>query len=92
MTQRYNDNTKKPKLKENQLGILKIYVFYWKIQRRGSGPGESTSGVTYIFVRIHLRSCHILPLKVVQLQLVIQGKMQLQNSNHIVKVGVKATC
>ena len=27
MSQRYNDNTERPKLKENHLGILKIYVF-----------------------------------------------------------------
>ena len=26
MSQRYNDNTKKPKLKETQPGILKIYM------------------------------------------------------------------
>ena len=46
MSQRYNDNTKRPKPKENQLGILKIYAFYQKIQHRASGPGESTAEVT----------------------------------------------
>ena len=34
MTQKYNDNTKRPKLKQNQLGILKIYIFCWKKQQR----------------------------------------------------------
>ena len=34
---------KKPKSKENQLGILKIYAFCQKIQQRASGPGESTA-------------------------------------------------
>ena len=40
MSQRYNDNTKRPKLKENQLRSLKIYTFCQKIQQRVSGPGE----------------------------------------------------
>ena len=34
---------KKPKSKENQLGILKIFAFCQKIQQRASGPGESTA-------------------------------------------------
>ena len=40
MRQIYNDNTKKPKPKENQLGILKIYAFCLKIQQKTSDPGE----------------------------------------------------
>ena len=40
MRQIYNDNTKKPKPKENQLGILKIYAFCQKIQQKTSDPGE----------------------------------------------------
>ena len=32
MRQKYNDNTKRPKPKENKLGILKIYAFCQKIQ------------------------------------------------------------
>ena len=39
---RYSDDTKRPKLKENQLGILKIYTFCQKIQQKVSGPGESS--------------------------------------------------
>ena len=31
MIQRYNDKRKKPKPGENQLGILEIYAFCWKI-------------------------------------------------------------
>ena len=46
MSQRYNDNIKRPKLQDTQLGILKIYVFCQKIQQRVSGPGESAGGVT----------------------------------------------
>ena len=48
MSQRYNDNTKRSKLMENQLGILIIYVFCWKIQQRASGQVESAIGVTYL--------------------------------------------
>ena len=33
MRQRYNDNTKRLKPKENQLGILKIYHFTRKFSR-----------------------------------------------------------
>ena len=64
MSQRYDDNTKRPKPKKKvQLGILKIYAFYWKIQQRALGPGESTAGITTA-VRIHQKSCGIFPLKV----------------------------
>ena len=49
MAQRYNDNTKRPKSKENQLGILKIYEFCQKFQQRASGPGECCWG----YVSIH---------------------------------------
>ena len=40
MRQRYNNNTKRPKPKEDQLGILKIYAFCQKIQQKTLGPGE----------------------------------------------------
>ena len=39
MGQRYNDNTKWPKLRENQLGILETYALCLKIQQSASGPG-----------------------------------------------------
>ena len=85
MSQRYNDNTKTPKPKENWLGNSKIYTFCQKIQERASGiPGESTAEVTYLSMRKH----RMLP----QLYLVVQGRAQLEHSCHIVKVGVKATC
>ena len=53
MSQRYNDNIKRPKPKENQLGILKNYAFCQKIQQRASGPGESTDGVTHLSMTTH---------------------------------------
>ena len=64
MSQRYNDNTERPKLKENQLRILKVYGFCQKVQQRASGPGDSAVGVTYLSMRMHLKSYHIFPLKV----------------------------
>ena len=45
MSQRYNDNIKRPKPHDTQLGILEIYTFCPKIQQRASGPGESVGGV-----------------------------------------------
>ena len=65
MSQRYNDITKRPKLKENRHKILKIYKFCWKIQQRASCLGEGVAGVTYLLMRIHPKRCHIFPLKVV---------------------------
>ena len=62
--QRYNDNTRRPKSKENQLGILKTYAFCQKIQQRASGPEETTSGVTYLLIRMHPKNGRIFPLKV----------------------------
>ena len=64
MSQRYNGNTERPQLKENQSGILKIHVFCWKIQQRGLGPGDSASEDMYLSMRIHPKSCLIFPLKV----------------------------
>ena len=63
ISQSYNNNTKMPNLQDSQLGILKIYAFCQKIQQV-LGPGKNTAGVTYLFMRIHLKSCHIFPLKV----------------------------
>ena len=56
MTQGYNDNTKRPKPKQNKLGILTIYTFCWKNQQRVSGLEESVAGVTYLSMRIYLKS------------------------------------
>ena len=68
MSQIYNDNTKKPKLKENQLGILESLLanlcILLEIQQKALGPGESAVGATYLFLRMHPKSCPIFPLKV----------------------------
>ena len=62
MRQRYNDNTKRPKPKENQLGILKVYAFCQEIQQNTSGPRERCW--CYVFMRMHPKNCCIFPLKV----------------------------
>ena len=50
MSQKYNDNTKRAKPKENQLGILKFYAFCQKIWQKALGPGEHAAGdTTYIW-------------------------------------------
>ena len=56
MSQRYNDNTRRPKLKENQLRNLK----------RALGPGERATGVTYLSECNHKSWC-IFPLKFMHL-------------------------
>ena len=83
MSQTYNDNIKRLKPQDTQLGILKIYAFCWKIQQNELGPGESTAGVTqYLSLTIHCLSQNS----------VVLGRVQLEHSSHIVKIGVIATC
>ena len=45
MSQRHNDNTKRPKLKENQLGILRIYGFFRAIQQRAQVQDRALLGL-----------------------------------------------
>ena len=45
MSQRYSDNIKRPKPQDTELGVLKFFAFYWKIQQKASGPGESSAEV-----------------------------------------------
>ena len=66
MSQRY-DNTKRPKWKENQLGVLEIYIFCWKIQQRALGPTECCWGC--VSMKIHPKNDHILTANVAALRL-----------------------
>ena len=71
---RYNDNTKRPKLKENQLKIFKnIHIL-----PENSAESQAQERVTYLSMRIHWKSCSVVP-----------GRGQLGHSSHIVKVVVK---
>ena len=56
------------------------------------GPGESAAGTMCLSLRILPKSCNIFPLKVAATLLSGSGKDALGHSNHIVKVGVEATC
>ena len=67
MSQRYNDNIKRPKPQERQLEILKTYAFCQKIQQRASVLGESA-------MRIDSKSCCIFHLKVAATLLKGSGK------------------
>ena len=64
MNQVYNDNTKEPKVKENQLGILKISTFCLKTRETVLGPGESFCRITFLSMSIQPKSCQIFPLKI----------------------------
>ena len=70
MSQIYNGNIKRPKAKENQLGILGISSGEFthfagnSAEGLGSGPGESTAGTTLLSLRIGPKSCYIFALKV----------------------------
>ena len=68
MSQIYNDNTKRPKSKENQLGILGIssreFTHFAGNSAYGLGPRESTAATMYPSLRICPKSCYIFSLKV----------------------------
>ena len=68
MNQRYNDNTKRPKPKENQLGILAIssrkFTHFAGNSAGGLGSGRERSwGYVSVFENTP-KSCCISPLKV----------------------------
>ena len=89
MSQRYNDNKKRPKPKENQLGILKVYIFCWKIQLRASR--ERCRGYISIYENTSEKLQHLPQKILLQCYLGAQGRMQLELNSHRVKAGVKAT-
>ena len=69
MSQIYNDNTKRPKSKENQLGILGIsyreFMDFAGNLAYGLGPKrESIAATMYPSLRIYPKSCYIFSLKV----------------------------
>ena len=69
MSQIYNDNTKRPKPKENQLGILGIssreFTHFAGISAEGLGfRRECCWDYVSLSLRICPKSCYIFPLKV----------------------------
>ena len=78
MSQTYDDNTKRPKLKENQLGILPIssrkFTHSVGNSARGLGSGrEHNWGYVSIFENTP-KSCRISPLQVAMTLLSGSGK------------------
>ena len=68
MSQTYNDNLKRPKLQNAQLGILKICTFCLKIQQMALGPGERAAWLMqYVFENKPKN-------------FVVQGRTQLEHS------------
>ena len=74
MSRRYNDNKKRPKLQDTQLGTLKIYAFCRKIQQRALGPGESTTCVTICLWEYTQKVAASSPENFPQIYLVVQGR------------------
>ena len=95
MNQIYNDNTKRPKPKENQLGILGISSREFTHYVGNSAEGlqsrtECCWGYVSIFENTPKKLLHLFPKSCATL-LSVQGKAQLVHSSHIVNVGVEAT-
>ena len=80
----------RPKPKENQPGILKIYAFCQIIQQGASSPGGMLLGLR-IFYENAPGKLQPVPTKSF-CNLVFQGRVQLEHSSYIVKASVKATC
>ena len=78
MSQIYNDNTKRPKLKENQLGILRIlsreFTHFAGNSAEGLGSRRERCWDYYLSLRIRPKSCYIFPLKVAATLLSGSGK------------------
>ena len=84
MSQRYNDNTKKPKPKENQLA-----------SKFGRGP-QVQERVLLVLLSIYENTSEKLLHPSPKIcynftYLVVDGRVQLEHHSHIVKVIVKAT-
>ena len=96
MSQIYNDNIKRPKPKENQLGILgssfREFTHYVENSAEGlQSRRECCWGYVSIFENTPKKLPHLSPKSCTTL-LSLQGKAQLEHSSHIVNVGVEATC
>ena len=80
MSEIYNDNIKTPKPQNILLGTLKIYVFSRNL---AEGLGSTKE---------HCQGYVVSAFENTTKNLVVQGRVQLEHSSHIVKVGVEATC
>ena len=88
MSQRYNGSTQRPKPRENQVGILRIYSLFQKIQQKASGSREGYWGYGLVYENTPEKLLY-LPLKSC---LVVQRRVQLDHSSQILVVCVMAAC
>ena len=80
MNQIYNDNIKKPKPQNIPLGILKLLILPENLAK-GFGSRKE-----------HCWSYVVSTFENTTKNLLVQGRVQLEHSSHIIKVGVEATC
>ena len=59
MTQIYNDNTRRPKPAENQLGIVGISS--WEFTHFTGNSVEGAAGTTYVFENMPKKLLHLSP-------------------------------
>ena len=78
MSQRYNDNTQRPKLKENQQGILGIsskeFMHFSGNSAEGLGSRRERCWDHVFFFENMPKKCYIFPLKVAAILLIGSGK------------------
>ena len=83
-------------MQDTRLGISKIFAFFFLENSVGCLGSRKENYWHYISVFENtpkkLISKSNFSLKLLQLYLVVQGRVQLEYSNHLVKVGVEATC
>ena len=80
MSERYNDNMKRAKPPDTQLGIFKIYIL---LENSAEGRGSRRERCWYYVVSVFENTPQ---------NLVVQGRAQLEHNSHIVEVGVEPTC
>ena len=91
MSQRYNDSTKRPKSKKNQLGILKFMHFARKFGRQPQVQERVLLGLLSIYKNTLEKLLHLLPKSYCNFTyLVVDGRAQIEHRCHIVKVSVEA--
>ena len=81
MSQRYNDNIKRPKLLRYSARDLKNLCIL--LENSAEGLKSRRERCWHYVVSVFENTPK---------HLVVQGRMQLEHSSHIVKVGVEATC
>ena len=91
MSQRNNDNRKRQKPKENQLGIFKKFTHFAGKFSKGPGFQERELLGLHIYLWEYTQKVATsFPQELPQLYLVVQGRIQLEHSSHIVNTRLHA--